>query len=260
MSAKRIAVIGTGNLGNSLVQGFLSSMEGKYITATDRDVHSIAHLKDLGVHVTDNNIEAIQNSDIILFAIKPYVIKELLSELQPHFTDKHVVVSLAASIPLSELEACVAPFTNILRVMPNVAAAVAQSASCISRNKATDEALQAVVDTFNRIGSTTIIHESLMSSATVLAGCGTAFVLRFIRAMAQAGVQIGFDSDTATEIATQTVKGAAEILCTNGNHPEAELDKVTTPKGITITGLNEMENQGFSASLIQGMLTAYNKI
>jgi len=260
MSTPRIAIIGTGNLGLSIAKGLLTKIDGKFITTTDRNIKNLDFLKEQGVTVTTNNVEAITNSEIILLAVKPYVVLHLIDELKVHFTDKHVVASLAAGISLYDIEKHAAPFTNIVRVMPNVAAAVAAAASCISKNLATDEAAQKIIDTFNLVGSCMPINEDLMESATILCGCGPAFVLRFIRAMAQAGIQIGFNSQTATDLATQITKGAAEILMASGNHPEAEIDKVTTPKGVTITGLNEMEHQGFSAALIRGMLTAYNKI
>ncbi|MDA3894202.1 MAG: pyrroline-5-carboxylate reductase [Salinivirgaceae bacterium] len=256
----KIAIIGTGNLGLSIVEGLLTKIDGSQITATDRSTKRIDFLKDKGVTVSTDNIAAIKNSDIIIFALKPYVILTVIDELKEYFTEKHVVVSVAAGVAITDLEKHAAPFVNIFRVMPNVAASVAQSASCISRNMASDAALNKVAECFDLIGSTIIVREDLMESATILSGCGPAFVLRFIRAMVQAGIQIGFSSEMATQIANQTVKGAAEILLANGNHPEAEIDKVTTPKGVTITGLNEMEHYGFSAALIRGMLTAYNKI
>ncbi len=260
MGNKRIAVIGTGNLGLSIVKGLLTKIDGRFITATDKDTSRIAYLKEQGVNITSNNEEAINNSDIILFAVKPWIILPLLESLKNSFTHNHVIASLAASVPLDELEKSVAPFTNIVRVMPNVAAAVAESASCISKNNASEESLQAVVSVFNLVGTSYVIEEKLMGAATVVGGCGTAFVLRFIRAMAQAGVQIGFDAQTATNIATQTVKGAANMLSEAGIHPEAMVDTVTTPGGITITALNEMENNGFSSAIIQGMLKANDKI
>lgn len=260
MNNTKIAVIGTGNLGLSIVKGLLNRIDGSQITATDRNIKNLGFLKEKGVTITTDNILAIQNSDIIMLAVKPYVVLHLIDELKPHFTDKHVVVSLAAGVSLTEIEKHAAPFTNIVRVMPNVAASVNEAASCLSKNKATDQAVEKVMECFNLVGNCMQINEELMESATILVGCGPAFVLRFIRAMSQAGIQIGFDSKTSTDIATQIVKGAAEILISSGNHPEAEIDKVTTPKGVTITGLNEMEHHGFSAALIRGMLTAYQKI
>jgi pyrroline-5-carboxylate reductase len=116
------------------------------------------------------------------------------------------------------------------------------------------------MDIFNHIGETVFITEDLMNAATVIGACGIAYVLRFIRAMIQGGIEIGFDATTATKIVTQTVKGAAELLIQTGNHPEQEIDKVTTPKGCTIAGLNEMEHQGFSSALIKGIKTSYESI
>ena len=117
-----------------------------------------------------------------------------------------------------------------------------------------------VEEVFSSIGESVSIRENLMEAATVLGACGIAYVLRFIRAMIQGGIEIGFDANTATLIASHTVKGATQLLITNKNHPEEEIDKVTTPKGCTIAGLNEMEHQGFSSSLIKGIMTSYQKI
>ncbi len=259
MSAK-IAVIGCGNLGLSLVEGFIKKGIGTDVIATRRTTDGIEHLKNSGVTVTTDNVFAIKNSKVILLALKPYRILSVIDELRPNFTSNHIIVSLATGISLNELKSHVGPTINIFRAMPNVASSVGQSATCISKNGSDKIGLLEVENTFKLIGETIFINEELMESAVVLGACGTAFALRFIRAMVQAGVQIGFSSKTATQIANQTVKGAAEILIATGNHPEAEIDKVTTPKGITITGLNEMEHQGFSAALIRGMITAYMKI
>ncbi len=260
MSKIKIAVIGTGNLGLSIVEGLLTKIDGKQITATRRNTKSIDYLAKQGVNVTSDNIAAIKNSDVLLFALKPYRILKVIDEIKDHLTPNHCLISLATGVSLNEIASHSGLRTNVFRAMPNVAASVAESATCISKNGSSEEALAKAVHVFDLIGTTLVINEELMESATVLGACGTAFVLRFIRAMVQAGIQIGFSSDTATKIANQTVKGAAEILLSNGNHPEQEIDKVTTPKGITITGLNEMEHQGFSAALIRGMLTAYDKI
>lgn len=255
-----IAIIGTGNLGLSIVEGLIQKIEGSKIYATRRNTSTIEHLKKHGVVVTSDNVLAIQNAEIIVLALKPYKIEQVVNEFKKHLTEKHILISLATGVSLDQIKQLTGKCKQVFRAMPNVAAVVGESATCVSRNGATETAVNKVVDFFNLIGTTTVINEELMESATVLGACGTAFALRFIRAMVQAGIQIGFSSHTATQIANQTVKGAAEILLKNGNHPEAEIDKVTTPKGITITGLNEMEHQGFSAALIRGMLTAYKKI
>lgn len=256
----KVAVIGCGNLGLSIVEGFIKSESNISVIATRRHTEPIKHLAEQGITITTDNIFAIQNSKILLFALKPYKILKVIEEFKEYFTPKHIIVSLATGVSLDEVKKHTGNCKNVFRAMPNVAASVGQSATCISKNGANEDSLKDLSNVLDLIGDTILINEELMESATVLGACGTAFALRFIRAMVQAGIQIGFNSKIATQIANQTVKGAAEILLSSGNHPEAEIDKVTTPKGITITGLNEMEHQGFSASLIQGILASYRKI
>jgi pyrroline-5-carboxylate reductase len=125
---------------------------------------------------------------------------------------------------------------------------------------ATAGQIKLVEELFSTVGKVVVIEEKLMDAATVLGACGTAYAMRYIRANIQGGIEIGFDAKTASLIAAQTVKGAAELLLQKGSHPEQEIDKVTTPKGCTIAGLNEMEHQGFSSSLIKGIATSYDKI
>ena len=144
--------------------------------------------------------------------------------------------------------------------MPNISASVGKSVTCICHNGAKPKEVESVKSLFDLIGTTMVIDEDLMESATILGACGIAYVLRFIRAMIQGGIQIGFDAVTASVIVNQTVKGAAELLIERHQHPEYEIDKVTTPKGCTIVGLNEMEHNGFSSSLIKGLVASFEKI
>jgi pyrroline-5-carboxylate reductase len=144
--------------------------------------------------------------------------------------------------------------------MPNTAIAIQESMTCLCAFGWNDEQKTYVEDLFRQLGRVVTIDEKLMDAATVLGACGIAYALRFIRANIQGGIEIGFDATTATLIAAQTVKGAAELLIQTGRHPEQEIDKVTTPKGCTIAGLNEMEHQGFSSSLIKGIAASYDKI
>ncbi|HRQ49166.1 MAG TPA: pyrroline-5-carboxylate reductase dimerization domain-containing protein [Agriterribacter sp.] len=144
--------------------------------------------------------------------------------------------------------------------MPNTAVAIQQSMTCISARDVTTDQLHYVKTLFEQLGKVVVIEEKLMEAATVLAACGTAYAMRYIRANIQGGIEIGFDAATASLIAAQTVKGAAQLLLQKNTHPEHEIDKVTTPKGCTIAGLNEMEHQGFSSSLIKGIVASYDKI
>lgn len=144
--------------------------------------------------------------------------------------------------------------------MPNTAIAIGESMTCIATNNGKESEMEIVVNIFDQLGKAILINEELMEAATVLGACGIAYSLRFIRAATQGGIEIGFDAKTAELIASQTVKGAASLILQEGNHPEREIDKVTTPQGCTIVGLNEMEHQGFSSSLIRGILASFNKI
>jgi pyrroline-5-carboxylate reductase len=263
MKNKKIAIIGCGNLGLSILNGLLAqeSIVPSNIIVTRKNVNALAHLKETGIKISDNNEMAVNESEIIIVALKPYNILEVLKELSSLFVpSKHVLVSLATGISLAQIQDMVNVEVPIFRAMPNTAADVAMSMTCISSNSEDNEATEAVKYCFNSVGNTLIIDEGLMDSATVLGACGIAYVLRFIRGMIQGGVQIGFDAKTASEIVTQTVKGAAQLLIEGGEHPEFEIDKVTTPKGCTIEGLNEMEHNGFSSALIKGIVTSYDKI
>lgn len=260
---KTIAIIGCGNLGLSILNGLLadSSVNPKQITATKRNTESLKEYNDLGVKITDNNAEAIQQSEVIILALKPYKILEVIEELRPYFNpNNHILVSLATGISIQQIKHTIQSDLPIYRAMPNTAADVGMSMTCICTNIENEQTTQVIRQCFNTIGNSIIIDENLMDSATVLGACGIAYVLRFIRGMIQGGIEIGFDSKTATEIVTHTVKGAAELLIERGEHPEYEIDKVTTPKGCTITGLNEMEHNGFSSALIKGIMASYEKI
>jgi pyrroline-5-carboxylate reductase len=158
------------------------------------------------------------------------------------------------------MKACFSKPIDVFRAMPNTGSSVNESITMVSFSSDQLKRKQMILDVFNTVGDTIVIDETLMESATVLGACGIAFVLRFMRAMIQGGIEIGFDAKTATKIVSQTVKGAAELIIRNGSHPEQEIDKVTTPKGCTIVGLNEMEHSGFSSALIKGIVSSYQKI
>ena len=148
----------------------------------------------------------------------------------------------------------------VVRAMPNTAIAIQESMTCLAARDVNKAEINFVEDLFKQLGRIVWIDEKLMDAATVLGACGTAYAMRYIRANIQGGIEIGFDAATASLIAAQTVKGAAELLLKNKSHPEQEIDKVTTPRGCTIAGLNQMEHEGFSSSLIKGIVASYDKI
>lgn len=263
MKNSRIAIIGGGNLGAAIAEGLIKSkfVKAEQITVTRRNVDAIAHLKTQGVNITPDNASAIRNSEVVIVALKPYNVKEVLEGLKANFNPKqHIVISVVTGVFLKDLAAIVDHGVPIFRAMPNTAIAIQESVTCLCHQGATDEQVKYVSELFDQLGITISIDEKLMDAATVLGACGIAYALRFIRASTQGGIEIGFDARTANLIAAQTVKGAAELLLKLNRHPEEEIDKVTTPKGCTIVGLNEMEHQGFSSSLIKGIGASYDKI
>jgi pyrroline-5-carboxylate reductase len=263
MKNSKIAIIGGGNLGAAIAEGLIKSqfVKPEQITVTKRNLDPILRLKSLGVNITSDNQAAIQSSEVIIVALKPYNVKDVLEGLKQNFDPKrHIVISVVTGIFLKELSAIVDHGVPIFRAMPNTAIAIQESVTCLCHLGASQEQIKYVSDLFDQLGITIAIDEKLMDAATVLGACGIAYALRFIRAATQGGIEIGFDAKTANLIAAQTVKGAAELLLKLNRHPEEEIDKVTTPKGCTIVGLNEMEHQGFSSSLIKGICASFDKI
>ncbi len=260
---KKIAIIGGGNLGTAIAEGLIASgfIHPSNIIVTKRNIETLKFLHNKGVNISNDNNEAVAFADYVILAIKPFQIKEVLIKIKPSLAiGKHVLVSVVTGVWVKEMQDLLGNDFPIFRAMPNTAIAIQQSMTCISESNASKEQIQYVTDVFNQLGKTVFIEEKLMDAATVLAACGTAYAMRYIRANIQGGIEIGFSAATASLIAAQTVKGAAELLLQKNTHPEQEIDKVTTPKGCTIAGLNEMEHQGFSSSLIKGIVTSYKKI
>ncbi|UAY51383.1 pyrroline-5-carboxylate reductase [Ferruginibacter albus] len=260
--SKKIAIIGGGNLGSAIAEGILKSKFAKAadIIVTKRNVSTLKSLKDKGIAVISDNAEAVRKSELIILAVKPFQIADVLSGLKKELTAKHILVSVITGVSIADIEEITKKKLPVFRAMPNTAIAIQQSITCISQKNASDEQIKYVKELFATLGKEVSIDEKLMDAATVLGACGTAYAMRYIRANIQGGIEIGFDANTANTIVAQTVKGAAELLLQKGTHPEQEIDKVTTPKGCTIAGLNEMEHQGFSSSLIKGIAASYDKI
>lgn len=257
----KIAIVGGGNLGRSVVEGFLKAgIDAPKIVITRRRTHLLDDLAAKGVRVEKDNRIAVHESDLIIISVKPYQAVEVIGELRPSLNPGQFVASLMTGISIAQLKELLPLGVIPFRVMPNTAVALQESMTCIAAPDCTDEQNEIIKKLFGTLGKVIFMNEELMVAATVLGACGIAFALRFIRAAIQGGVEIGFSSDMAQQIVAQTVKGAAELVLQTGHHPEQEIDKVTTPKGITISGLNEMEHQGFSSALIKGLLTSYNKI
>jgi len=254
-----IHIIGGGNLGSAIAIGLAQFTTGNSITVTRRNVQLIENLKEYGIATSADNTAGISAADIVILAIKPWQVDAVLEEILPHVTGK-VIASAVSGVTIDHLNNKVAGSNLVVRIMPNIAVQYGASATCISTAADDIKNTQVIVELFDKVGTAVIIDEKLMDAATVLGACGTAFALRYIRASMQAGIEIGFDAKTALAIAAQTALGATQMLLQEGAHPEQLIDKVTTPQGCTIAGLNEMEHEGFSSSLIKGIKTSLHKI
>ena len=255
-----ITIIGGGNLGTSIIDGLLDSgVKPENLTITRRKLIALEKYKKIGVNVTSDNIEAVKNSDVILLCIKPQKTIAILKEISPEITNQ-IVISTVTGISIPELEVELPKSVSLFRAMPNTAAAIRESMTCISTNSDDEKQKEYVKVMFDNLGEVLFIEDELMASATVLAASGIAFALRYVRAAMQGGIEIGFSSEIAQKISAQTMKGAASLVLMEGNHPESEIDKVTTPQGITITGLNKMEHEGLSSAIVQGILASQKKI
>lgn len=259
---KNVAILGGGNLGSAIAKGFINSgtFEDNTLTVTRRNAKMIEYLEELGIKVTSDNIEAVQQSELIILAVQPQQIENLLSSIKDTLDpDKHTIISVVTGITVNEMHQMVGEEHKIIRAMPNTAVELNKAMTCIS-DVTSNGAKEAATELFDLLGRTIVIDENLMEAATVLSGCGIAYFLRLIRAVSQGGIETGFHAEEAQYIAAQTALGAASMLLESDVHPEQAIDKVTTPRGCTIAGLNEMEHYGLSSALIKGIKTSFDMI
>jgi pyrroline-5-carboxylate reductase len=191
--------------------------------------------------------------------VKPHQFNCLDEEIKSVITPDHIIVSSVTGITFKDIETLLGK-VPMCRIMPNTALEICESMTCLSFKNTLSSHESMLVGIFEKMGKTLIIPEDMMGAATVVGACGIAFALRFMRAMSQGGIEIGFNSEMSQLITAQTVKGAAQLIVETSTHPEKEIDKVTTPQGITISGLNEMEHQGLSSAVIRGLITSFNKL
>lgn len=258
-----VAILGGGNLGVALAKGLVRTEEAakKFnVTVTRRNVEFIRYLEGKNITITSDNAEAVKKSEILILSVQPTQIEELIDEITPVLNpEKHMLISTIAGLKSEEIAQLAGSDFPVIRVMPNTAAAINQAMTCVEKTSH-KKAEKASLELFETLGKTLLINSELMEASTVLGGCGIAFFLRTIRAASQGGIEVGFHAEEAQLIAAQTTLGAAALLLDSNGHPEQEIDKVTTPQGCTIAGLNEMEHNGLSSALIKGIKTSYKMI
>ena len=252
----KTAIIGAGNMGGSIARGLA---KGSIIPASDIIVSnpSQGKLDELKVEfpalqITHDNQEAIIGAEFIILAVKPWLIKSVLRELK--LKSKQIIISVAAGINFEELAHYVPePEMTMFRIIPNTAISEMESMTLIASRNATKEQEQLMLDIFNQMGLAMLIPEEKFAACTSMASCGIAYVLKYIQAAMQAGIEMGVYPKDAMRMVAQSVKGAAELILNNDTHPSVEIDKVCTPGGITIKGINELEHDGYSSAIINAI-------
>jgi pyrroline-5-carboxylate reductase len=257
-----VAILGAGNIGCSIAEGLTSAgiFTPNRIWLTRRRVEKLKDYATRGFRVTNDNAEAVQNTDILIVSVEPHQLDAILEELNPAVDKKkHLLISVVSGATIDTIARQLPQGVPISRAMPNTAIAIRESMTCICSESSNPKAIDITKAIFDTVGHTQTIREEQMTSATALCACGIAFFLRAIRAASQGGIEIGFHAHESLAMATQTAKGAASLLAAMKNHPEFEIDRVTTPKGCTISGLNQMEHGGFSSAMIKGILVSSEK-
>lgn len=263
MTTERIMILGGGSLGLALAQGLLRAKTHRPgdLVVTRRRPELLGDLRELGVETTADNRAAARSARVIVVTVEPSHAVEVVEEIAPDLDPaRHLLVSCATGVGIDALRKSSGGQVPVVLAMPNTALSVGASMTCLAARGVSQERLDEVSALFATVGAVEVIPEELIGAATVLGACGIAYALRFVRAASQGGTEIGFDAKTARRIAANTAFGAAKLLLDREHHPEREIDRVTTPRGCTIAGLNEMEHRGFSSALIKGVTTSYEKI
>lgn len=253
----KIAILGSGNMGGAIAKGLVrSGLAAADITLTRTQPGAPEDLAALGLAVTTDNAAAATAADTVFVAVKPWLVSAVLQPLAGALRPGTLVVSVAAGVTLAELREDLgrAKGVRLARVMPNTAVGLCCGVSAVAGES--PEAAEAATALMGRLGLTFVCGEERFGAVTALSGCGIAHALRFLRAGQEAGLEMGVPAKAAGEIFAQVMKGAAELVLRSGNHPEAEVDRVCTPGGLTIKGINAMERAGFTGAVVQGLLAS----
>lgn len=257
----KVTIIGAGNMGGATAMGFVKSGAVKAcdLTVTARHQSTLDRFAAEGMNVSLDNKSAVGDADIVMMVVKPWIVESVIEEIKGVLDySRQIVVLLAAGIQPDQLtgwlgrDASGAEIQSMI-VIPNTAIEILQSMSFIAPVTAGEQAVGTVKCLFEKVGRAMVVPFKLLGAGTALASCGIAYAMRYIHAAAQGGVELGFYPDDAVKVVCQTVQSAASLISAHGSHPEVEIDKVTTPGGITIKGLNAMEEAGFTNAVISGL-------
>jgi pyrroline-5-carboxylate reductase len=257
LNEKKVGFIGAGNMAEAMIRGLLqggASTPGNIIASDVRE-DRLSFIHELfEVSTCERNSDVVDQSDLVILAVKPQIMETVLMELTDHLDMSKLIISIAAGISLATIESHLKRDLRLIRAMPNIAALVLESATAICPGKhATSEDLKLAKAIFDSIGKTVIIEEDLMDAITGLSGSGPAYLFLIIDAMADAGVKVGLSRDNALTLSAQTVLGAAKLLIETGEHPGRLKDLVTSPGGTAIAGLHTLEEGGLRTTLINAV-------
>ncbi len=257
---KNIGFIGAGKIGEAIINGIIASeiCPPKNIMASDIDENRLNFLKEsLGIKVTTQNNEVVKKSEVIVLAVKPKFIKEVVSGISSVIKKDQLIVSVAAGVPTERLEAAGGEGIRVIRVMPNIACVVGESASAICPGKyATGQDEEKAKEIFGACGKVVLIPENLMDAVTGLSGSSPAFIFMIIEALSDGGVHEGLDRKTALRLSAQTVLGAAKMVLETNKHPGELKDMVTSPGGTTIRGIRAMEEHRVRSAMMSAVIEA----
>ncbi len=260
----KIGIVGAGNIGGAIATGLLQSgvTDPKDLFLTDVSEKALDAIRQIFPNVqasTDNKQASL--ADMVILSVKPWLVDSVLKDISRHFdAGRQMLVVVAAGVSFEQIRQSLPENCQAMpcyRFIPNTAIAVGESMNLFSASETTPEMDGQIRQIFGQLGSVLFIPQEKMAGGTSLTSCGIAYVLRFIHASVQVAVEMGFSPAEATAMVSQTAKGAAEILLQHKSNPETEIDKVTTPGGITIKGLNEMEANGFSSAIIKGLKASH---
>ena len=252
----KVAIIGAGNMGGAIARGLAkgSIVKTEDITVSNPSNGKLDALADAfpEIKTTNDNVEAVKGANLVIVAVKPWYMEEVVSSLR--LKSNQVLVSVAARTSFKQLAHYTADSEmTMFCVIPNTAISELASMTLITSRNASPEQEKLLVDIFDEMGLAMLIPEDQIAATTALTSCGIAYVLKYIQAAMQAGIEMGIKPKDAMRMVAQSVKGAGELILNNDTHPSVEIDKVCTPGGITIKGINELEHVGFTSAVIQAI-------
>ena len=266
----KITIIGSGNMGGAIARALVSSrfcrdtgcharpagsqIRPSDVTCTARSAETLRKFEQAGFKVTTDNCQAVKDADIVIFAVKPWLMEEIVREVAPYMDfSQQIVASVAAGVSFAQISDWLGGSPAMFRIIPNTAIEVGSGVTFISSCNASTAQRSMVLDMFSRMGYALEVEEDMMAAGTALASCGIAYAMKYIQASAAGGETLGFSPEQARRIVEYTVKGAAELLLATGAEPQREIDKVTTPGGMTMKGLAAMDQAGFSQAVADGL-------